>query len=144
GATGCGSSGFAAGPSAGTTITSCMAAPSSTATARLTSGDVDDHVLELGVQVQRVGPELPPPTALLVAAPGRDRVDDVVAVHVNGSSAKRVRDAVSARDVAGPHPGDQPVDRAVRLGDQVLLVAERDRGHDRAEDLLARDAHLAV
>ena len=53
-------------------------------------------------------------------------------------------DAVSACDVAGPHPGDEAVDRAVRLRDQVVFVAERDRGHDRAEDLLASDAHLAV
>src|SRR5437660_10288569 len=38
-----------------------------------------------------------------------------------------------------PHTGDQAVDRAVRLRDQVVFVGERDGCDDRPEDLFARD-----
>src|SRR5438309_6182974 len=160
----CGGAGTAAAGAAtepvGTTKTSCNALNKSAAVARpirpvsprraaraptgRRSGDVDDYVLDLGVEVQRIGAQLPSPTALLVAAPGRDRVDHVVAVDVDGPGLESMGHAVSAPDVPRPHSRDQPVDRAVRFGDEVVLVAERDRRHHRPEDLLARDPHLAV
>ncbi len=39
-------------------------------------------------------------------------------------------------DVAGPHPGGEPVDRGVGQRDRFLRVVERDDHQDRAEDLL--------
>src|SRR5207248_1221691 len=70
--------------------------------------------------------------------------DHVVAVHINGARLERMRHAMGAAHVLRPDTGHQSVDRAVRLRDQVVLVAERDRGDHRPEDLLARDTHLAV
>src|SRR5450759_5106393 len=48
-----------------------------------TSGDVDDDVLDLGVEIESVGTKLPAPPALLEPAPGRRRIDHVVAVDIH-------------------------------------------------------------
>src|SRR5262249_44879387 len=54
------------------------------------------------------------------------------------------REPMPARRIAGPHSRHQAVADLVRDADRVLLVLERDHRHDRAEDLLLRDAHRVV
>src|SRR5260370_42387457 len=96
--------------------------------AEASSADVDDYVLQLRVEVQRVGPELPAPPALLETAPRGDRVDDVVAVHVNRARLERVRHAVRAAHVLRPHARDQAVHRILLLLNVVILVFVRELG----------------
>src|SRR5450759_5418631 len=54
------------------------------------SADVDDHVLDLGIEIESVRAELPAPPALLEPAPRRRRVEHVVAVHIDGPRLQRM------------------------------------------------------
>jgi hypothetical protein len=56
----------------------------------------------------------------------------------------RARDAMAARRIAGPDPGEEAELDVVCDPNRVLLVLERDCRHDRAEDLLLRDRHRAL
>ncbi len=47
-------------------------------------------------------------------------------------------------DVPGPDPGRQPEFGVVRGGDRTVRHTERQRRHDRAEDLLPHDAHVVA
>src|SRR5450759_753583 len=109
-----------------------------------TSGDVDDHVLDLGVEIESVGTKLPAPPALLEPAPGRGRVDHVVAVDEHCARLQCMRHPMRTLYIVRPHAGDESVNRVVRLRDQVLLALERDGCQDRSKDLLLRDPHRAV
>ena len=55
-----------------------------------------------------------------------------------------LRDADRPSDVARPDAAGQPVGRGVGESDRFLLGVERDDADDRAEDLLADEAHVRV
>src|SRR5581483_1035002 len=95
----------------------------------------------LEVEVERVDRELAAEAGLLVAAerdPGKRGERHVDADHARLDARG---DAVPARGVAGPDRGEEAVLDVVRDPNRVLLVLERDDGHDGAEDLLLRDLH---
>src|SRR5580765_7604873 len=84
-------------------------------TARNSAPQVDPDALRLEVAFDRIHPEIPTEPALLESAERQRRVVEVVRVHPDGPRADRGRDLVRLRDVPGPDPGGQAVDRAVRL-----------------------------
>src|SRR5690606_9297171 len=108
------------------------------------AADVHIDVLHLGVELEAVHRKLAAEATLLVAT---ERAEDAgAAVRVDGDHAgpQALRDAHGAADVPGPdRPGEAIVVR-VRLADDVRLVLEGDNGEDRAEDLLAGDAHVVA
>ncbi len=83
-----------------------------------------------------------PKPGLLEAAERRGDVAVVEAVDPDDAGAQRSCEPMCTRDVARPDRGGEAVDRVVRDGDRLVLVDERDRGEDGAEDLLARDPHV--
>ena len=102
------------------------------------------HALRLEVELDRLEPELATEAGLLVAAERNARERRVRHVDPDGAGLDPRGDAMAASGVAGPDAGHEPVLDVVRDPDRVLLVLERDHGHDRAEDLLLRDGHPAV
>ena len=105
---------------------------------RLLGRDVD--VLDLGVALERVHPELPAEPGLLEPAEGRRDPDGRIRVDGEDARVHRSGDPHRPTDVAGPDRPRQPVRRVVRDPDGVGLVLEGDHGGDRAEHLLPRDA----
>ena len=69
---------------------------------------------------------------------------DVERVHVDavGAGAHARGDFEAVRDVGGPHRSGQAVVAVVGDADRVALVAVGQHGQHRAEDFLARDAHV--
>src|SRR5438445_11253265 len=106
--------------------------------------DLQPYALHLRVQVERIAPELPPVAALLVAAKGRGRVEDVVAVDPHRPGAERARHPVRLAHVARPDAGGQAVRGVVALEHGIVLVLEGNHRDDRPEDLLARDLHVVA
>src|SRR5438552_11637269 len=105
---------------------------------------LEPDALYLRVEVERVAAQLAPVAALLVAAEGRTRVEDVVAVDPHRSGADGARHPVRLADVTRPHAGGEAVGRVVALQHGVVLVLERDDGDDRAEYLLTGDLHVVA
>src|SRR5262249_6999214 len=97
--------------------------------------------LELDVLVQALRPELAPDARLFEATEGRT---DVERVHVDavGARAHPGRDLEAMRDVGGPHRTGQAVVALVGDPDRRVRVAGAQHRQDRAEDLLAGDAHV--
>src|SRR5262245_11794801 len=106
--------------------------------------DPQPHALHLRVQVERVATELTAVAALLVAAERRGGVEHVVAVDPHGTGPDGARHPVRLAHVARPDAGREAVERVVALQDRVVLVLEGDDRDHRAEDLLARDAHVVA
>ena len=100
----------------------------------------EEDVLDLGVAVERVHPELAAEARLLEAAERRRDAHGRVRVDAEDAGLDRARDAERPRAVARPDRAGEPVRRVVREPDRVGLVVERDQRGDRPEDLLARDA----
>src|SRR6185312_13219380 len=88
----------------------------------------DVEVLQLGVAVERVHPELAAEPGLLEPAEGRRDPDGRIRVDGEDAGLERPRHPQGARVVRDP--------------DGIGLVLEGDHGGDRAEDLLLRDAVL--
>jgi hypothetical protein len=85
--------------------------------------------------------QLTPNPGLLVATERRDWIDDVVAVDPNRSGLQPSRNFMCAADVIGPDRGSEPIGRIVALQHCVVLIFERNHGHDGTEDLLTRNLH---
>ena len=100
--------------------------------------------LDLGVVVERVRAELAAVAGLLEAAERRRHPHRGVRVDRQHAGLDRARDAQRLGAVARPDRARQPVDRVVGERDRLLLVAERHDDRDRAEDLLAHRAVVAV
>src|SRR6478609_8900724 len=66
------------------------------------SGEVDEDVLRLGVEVERAHPELPPDPGHLVAAERRLRVDGAVRVDRDDARLESLRRPQRLADVAAP------------------------------------------
>ena len=100
------------------------------------------YSLDVRVVRQRVLAELTADTRLLEAAERYLRVKLVDTVDPGGTGVQPVCDLDRALDVLSEDSGGETVHRVVRLVDDVLLVLELDHDADRAEDLLADDAHV--
>src|SRR5680860_1526175 len=98
--------------------------------------EVDHHVLDLGVVLERVHREVLAVAGLLVAAVGHLGDERDVVVDPDAAEAQRVGDPHGAADVAGPDRGGEAVAGAVDFLEQLRVVAERLHGDHRAEDLL--------
>src|SRR5204862_7976778 len=94
-----------------------------------------EHRLRLQVELERVDRELAAEAGLLVAAERDPREGRERHVDADHAGLDRARDTVAARRVARPDGGEEAVADVVGDPDRVLLVLERDRRHDRAEDL---------
>src|SRR5207249_4867176 len=106
------------------------------------SSDPDRHALQLRVVMEGLESLLAPDAALLVAAEGGLDAARHPLVHVDLPGLEAGGHAMGAGQVARPDTGGEPVGRVVGGPDRVVLVGERHHGHDRAKDLLARDAHV--
>src|SRR6184192_3933486 len=106
------------------------------------SSDPDRHALQLRVVMQGLQALLASDAALLVAAEGGLDAARHPLVHVDLPRLEPGGHAVGAGQVARPDAGGEAVRRVVRGTDCLVLVGEGHHGHDRAEDLLARDAHV--
>src|SRR4051795_1357527 len=84
------------------------------------SAHLHPDALGLRELVERSLAEVAPVAGLLDAAVGHRRVDHLVRVDPHGAGAQRARGAVSAREVARPHAGGEPVLDIV--GDAVGLL----------------------
>src|SRR4051794_12558164 len=102
------------------------------------------HGFQLGVVVERVGPELATDTGLLETAEGRGDAHTRVGVDRDHAGLDRAGGAESLGAVARPDGAAQTVDRVVRQLDALGLAAEREHAGDRAEDLLGGGARVAV
>src|SRR5690606_10838820 len=116
----------------------CGAAP------RAASAQVDPYALDLGVQLERVEPELAALARLLVAAERGCRIERMVRVDPDGPRLQSAGDAVRALHVPRPDPGGEPVDRLVGERNGLLLITERHRHQDGAEDLFLRDRRTGI
>src|SRR5690606_3953109 len=95
---------------------------------RPASAQVDPYALDLGVQLERVEPELATLARLLVTTERGRRVERMIGVDPDRSRLQPARDAVCTLHVPRPHAGGEPVDRLVGERDRLFLVAER-HGH---------------
>src|ERR1700757_5149184 len=71
--------------------------------------DLHPDALGLGVVVERGRAEHPAVAGLLDSAIGHGRVHHLVGVDPDGADPQRTAGPVRAGQVAGPHPGSQPV-----------------------------------
>src|SRR5438067_9443118 len=76
------------------------------------------------------------PARLLVAAERLRRVEDVVGVDPHRSGPQLRDQAMSLGQVVGPRAGGEAIHGLVGGGSDLVGALERDRGADRAEDLL--------
>src|SRR4029079_6315731 len=106
------------------------------------SGEVDEDVLRLGVEVEGAHPELPPDPGHLVAAERRLRVDGAVRVDRDDARLESLRRPQRLADVAAPDRAGQPVRRRVGEAKGLLLGVEGDDRHHWPEDLLPGDSHV--
>src|SRR6185295_7545132 len=97
-------------------------------------------VFELAVRAERPAAAVAADARALVAPERRVRVHGA-AVHLHRPGANAARDAEAARRVTRPDVAVETVVRVVGERDRLGLVAEGDRGDDRAEDLFAGDGH---
>src|ERR1044072_2057556 len=74
---------------------------------------VDVDVLDLGVLLEPVDPQLAPDAALLVPPEGRQRVDQVPVVDPHRAGAHLLGDLDGTPRVARPHATGEAVDRVV-------------------------------
>src|SRR5439155_679987 len=100
-------------------------------------------VLELAVRPERPLAADTADTGELVAAERGVGVERA-AVDLHRPGPHGARDAQPAGGVAGPDVAVEPVVGVVGERDRLGLVAERDRGDHRPEDLLARDRHVVA
>src|SRR4029077_19543726 len=108
---------------------------------RLFAAEIEPGRLELRVTVERVEALVAPEAGLLVATERHRDVGGVEGVDVDDAGTDPTRQAMGSIDVARPQPGGQAVRRVVGDGQALVLVVEVGHGQDRAEDLLACDAH---
>ena len=101
-------------------------------------------VLGLAVFVEAAGAELAADAGLLEAAPLGLRQVGVVVVDPDRAVAQPRGHPLGAAGVGGPDRAGQPVGRVVAERDGLVLGREPLDRQDRAEDLLADDAHLAA
>src|SRR5262245_15788898 len=108
------------------------------------STDVDHHVLDDGVVLERVLASVLAPARLLHPAVRRLGRQGEVLIDPDVPELERLGDAHRAPDVGREDRGREAIRRVVRPGDRLLLVAEAlDRDH-RAEDLVLNDLGLLV
>src|SRR3954471_13477213 len=88
-------------------------------------------VLELGVVLERVRPELAPDARLLEAAERRGHPNRGVGVDRDHAALDRARHPQRLGAVARPDRAGEPVDRVVGQANRLLLVAERDHHRHR-------------
>src|SRR3954451_14556293 len=105
------------------------------------SGRVVD-VLDVGVVLERVGPELPPDPGLLEASEWGRHTDGSVGVDRDGAGLQRPRDPQRLGAVSRPDRTGEAVDGVVGEAQRLLLVAEGDDAGNRTEDLLGGGAIL--
>src|SRR2546421_4857948 len=99
------------------------------------------HRLRLRIIVQRLAPQVAPEPGELVAAERSRGIVEVVRVHPDGPSLDRAGHAVRLRDVSGPDPRRETVQRAVGELDALGLVLERQHRQHGTEDFLVHDLH---
>src|SRR3989440_7165377 len=99
------------------------------------------HGLRLRIIVQRLAPQVAPEPGELVAAERSRGIVEVVRVPPDRPSLDRARHAVRLRDVSGPDPRREAVQRAVGELDALGLVVERQHRQHRTEDFLVDDLH---
>src|SRR5919204_4754312 len=92
----------------------------------------DEHVLDLGVPVERVHPELAAEPGLLEPTERRRRPDGRVRVDREDAGVQRARDAERPAAVLRPDRAREAVRGVVGDPDRVLLVGKRDHGGHRA------------
>src|SRR5436189_3127332 len=96
----------------------------------------DENALRLQVEVERLEPELAAEAGLLVAAERDAGERRVRRVDADRPGLDAAREAMAASGIARPHRRHQAVAHVVRDPDRVLLVLERDDGHDLAQPSL--------
>src|SRR6185295_3248524 len=100
------------------------------------SSEVDHHMLNLGVVLERVDGKILAVAGLLEAAVRHLGDERDVVVDPDAAELERVGDSHRAADVTRPHRGRQPVAGPVRPLDCLRLVRERLHRDHRAEDLV--------
>src|SRR5215217_6470984 len=108
------------------------------------SGKVHPNALHLRVQIKRVPAHLAAVARLFITTEGRRCIEHVVSIDPNNTRLDLFRETVRARDVSGPNPGGQAVDRVVCLLEQIVFVFETDHRHDWTKNLFLRHAHAVL
>src|SRR5215210_422171 len=114
--------------------------PSRRPTELTVRGDVD--VLDLGVALERVHPELAAEPRLLEPAERRRHANGCIRVDGEDAGFDRPRHPHGPSDVPGPDRPREPERRVIGDAHRVVLVFERNQGGDRPEHLLTRDSIL--
>src|SRR4051794_22971776 len=91
----------------------------------------DEHVLHVGIPLERGHTELPPEAGLLHASEGGVHADRAVRVDGQDPGIDRAGDAERASAVARPDRTREAVGSVVRDPDRIGLVRERDHCGDR-------------
>src|ERR1700680_983680 len=99
-----------------------------------------EHVLDLGVTVEGVHPQLASEPGLLEAPEGCRHPHRGIAVDRKHAGLERSRDAQRTSTVGRPDRSGQSIRCVVGDPYRIGLVAERNDGRDRPEDLVACDA----
>lgn len=102
----------------------------------------DAHRLDLCVVGKGIFAELSTDTGLLEPTKRHLMAKHVVAVHPDGTSLERIRDADSGVEVGGVHRGGKTVVSLVPRFDDLLLGLELGDRADRSEDLLLHNLHV--
>src|ERR1700726_3951291 len=106
-----------------------------------------EHVLDLGIKGECMHPELAPYPRFLVAAErsvGAVTAPPPLRVDGHPPTAQGPRDPQRAADFARPHRAIEAVVAVVGKRDCLILALEGNDDHDRAENLLARNAHAVI
>src|SRR5213592_1808134 len=90
----------------------------------------DEDVLDLGIPLERVHPELATEAGLLEAAEGRRVAHRAVRVDRQDAGVDRACDTERPRAALGPDRAREAVRRVVRDADGVVLVGEANHGGD--------------
>src|SRR5205823_8128749 len=99
------------------------------------------HRLRLRIVVQRLAPQVSPEPRELVAAERSRGIVEVVRVHPDGPSLDCAGHTVRLRDVSGPDPRREAVQRAVGELDALGFSLARQHRQHGSDNLLVHDLH---
>src|SRR5688500_2465207 len=106
---------------------------------RSTSVEVDPYALDLGVQIERVLPQLTAEAGLFVTTERRCGVARMIRIHPHRAGFQVAREAMGRLDVARPHPRGEAVDGLVGELDRFFVAVKCHHGEHGAEDLFPCD-----
>src|SRR5262245_55453032 len=109
------------------------------AAATLTPSELDAHVAELGVELERVHAALAPDSRLLHTTEGCAQIAQIPAVHPDDAGFDLRRDAMRALQIGGPYRRREPVVGVVGEPHGFVFAVEGGDVAARPEDLFAHD-----